>query len=328
MRTWTRCGRRPSIFLAVTGAMLGVGLSVGISGQSAATRTPEGRPDLQGLWLNNTATPLERPKELGDRPTFTAAEAAAYEQRYQLDRTVAISRDKDFELDAAGDLDTYEPGRILPGGRNSLIVDPATGALPALTPEAQRQFAERTQHLNAHYAENPEDLPNAERCLTVGNTAVPPLMPAFYNNTLQIVQTRDHVVLVSEMIHDTRIVPLNRTTHLPSAVQLWKGDSIGRWEGDTLVVDTTNFTAKTSFRGSSAALHLIERFSLGAGGTLIYRVTVDDPAFVRSWTAESAMTRTDQAMFEYACHEGNYSLPNVLRGRRFGERRQSPRSPE
>jgi hypothetical protein len=288
-------------------------------------RTPDGQPDLQGLWLNNTATPLERPRDFGDRATFTAEEALAYEKRYQLDRTVQISRDKDFELDAAGDLDTYEPGKILPGGRNSLIVDPSNGLLPSLTPDAQKQLAERTRHLNTHYAENPEDLPNAERCLTVGNSAVPPLMPAFYNNALQIVQTPEYVVLVSEMVHEARVIPLTRTSHLPPSIRQWKGDSIGRWEGNTLVVDTTNFTAKTSFRGSSPALHLIERFSLGPNDTLIYRVTVDDPAFVRGWTLESAMTRATEPMFEYACHEGNYSLPNVLRGRRFTERNAAPR---
>ena len=307
---------------SAVGALTVVCLSGVVLAQSPADRGASRRPDLQGLWLNNTATPLERPRELGDRTTFTADEARAYEARYQLDRTVAISRDKDFELDAAGDIDTYEPGRILPGGRSSMIVDPPNGQLPPLTPEAQAQFAERNRHLNTHYAENPEDLPNAERCLVVGSSAVPPLMPAFYNNTLQIVQTRDAVVIVSEMIHEARVVSLSRTTHLPSSVSQWKGDSIGHWEGDTLVVDTTNFTARTSFRGTSPRLHLIERFRLTSADVLSYEFTVDDPAFTRPWTARSEMTRTSDAMYEYACHEGNYSLPNVLSGRRFAERQK------
>ncbi len=237
---------------------------------------------------------------------------------------MAISRDKAFELDAAGDLDTYEPGDLLPVRRNSLVTDPPNGALPPLTPEAQRVSSDRAAHLNAHYADNPEDLPNAERCLVVGSAAVPPLLPAFYNNTLQIVQTPDYVVIVSEMVHEARIVPLARAAHLPQTLRRWTGDSIGRWEGDTLVVDTTNFTGKTSFRGTSAQLHLVERFSMKTPGVLTYSFTVDDPAFTRSWTAESRMTATDGPMYEYACHEGNYSLGNVLKGRRFAEQSQPP----
>mgnify|MGYP006915173441 CR=1 FL=1 len=288
-------------------------------------RTPDGRPDLQGLWLNDTATPLERPAELGDRATFTEAEAAAYESRYQLDRTVAISRDKDFELDAAGDLDTYEPGHLLPGRRASMITDPANGRVPPMTPAGARRLAERNKHLNDHYAENPEDLTFAERCLIVANASVPPMLPTFYNNTLQIVQTPTQVAFVSEQIHDVRIVSLTRREHLPASVRLWKGDSIGRWEGDTLIVDTTNFTDKTTFRGSTPALHLVERFSLRDANTLAYAFTIDDPAaFTASWTGDSQLERTVGPMFEYACHEGNYSLPYVLRGRRFQEDKTGP----
>ncbi len=295
-------------------------ISAGVARMAAQgrTRTPDGHPDLQGLWLNDTATPLERPAGAGK--TFTDEEAQAYEQRYQLDRTVAISRNKDFELDAAGDLDTYEPGHVLPGGRTSMITDPDDGKVPALTPPAQKRLAERTQHLNEHYADNPEDLTFAERCLIVANTSVPPLMPAFYNNTLQIVQTRDSVVFLSEQIHDIRVIALNRRTHLPPNIRMWKGDSIGRWEGDTLVVDTTNFTEKTSFRGSGTTLHLIERFRLSAPGTLDYQFTVDDPAsFVRSWTAHSEMSRTEGPMFEFSCHEANYSMSYILSGARYAE---------
>jgi hypothetical protein len=290
-----------------------------LSGQGGG-RPSAGRPDLHGRWLNDTATPLERPREVEGREFFTAEEASAYEKQYQLDRTIAISRNKEFELDAAADLDTYEPGHVLPGGRTSLITDPADGRLPALTPPAQQRLAERAEHLNRHYAQNPEDLPNAERCLTVGNAAVPPLMPSFYNNTLQIVQTDRYVVLVSEMIHEARVIDMERATHLPPAIRLWKGDSIGHWEGNTLIVDTTNFTDKTPFRGTGSTLHLIERFTLKGADTLTYQFTIDDPeSFVRSWTAQSEMSRTDQQMFEYACHEANYSMGNVLRGSRFEE---------
>ncbi len=297
-------------------------LALAAPASSQTLRTPDGHPDLQGLWLNDTATPLERPAALAGRASFTPEEAAAYEQRYQVDRTVALSRNKDFELDAsASDLDTYEPGKVLPGGRTSMITDPPTGLVPPLTPEAAQRFRERNQHLEAHYAENPEDLRPAERCLIVANSYVPPLLPAFYNNTLQIVQTRDAVVILSEQIHDARVISLTRRTHLPASIQPWAGDSIGRWEGDTLVVDTTNFSPRTTLRGSGTGLHVVERFSLKNGNTLRYQFTVDDPAsFTRAWAGDSEMTRTEGPMFEYACHEGNYSMSNILSGARFQER--------
>lgn len=278
------------------------------------------------MWLNNTATPLERPKAVNGRAAFTEAEALEYESRYLLDRTIANSLNKSFAnaLDAAGaDIDTFEPGPLLPGRRTSMINDPPDGDVPALTPEARRAFTERNQRLQQHYAENPEDLPNSERCLVTGNTFVPPLLPVFFNNTLQIVQTRDAVVIVSEMIHDARVISLTRRTHLPASIKRWAGDSIGRWEGETLVVDTTNFSTKTTFRGSGTGLHLIERFSLSHPNTLKYEFTIDDPAsFVRQWTADSQMPRTTQRMYEYACHEANYSMSNVLRGARFSEKQK------
>jgi hypothetical protein len=318
--------RRWAISLAIPLVAVAVISAAGQGLAPAVARTSDGRIDLQGMWLNDTATPLERPVELAGSEFFTEEQAREYEKRYQLDRTIAISRDKDFELDAAGDLDTYEPGRVLPGGRTSLITDPADGKVPALTPQAQQLVTERAQRREQHYAENPEDLQNAERCLVVGNAAVPPIMPAFYNNTVQIVQTRDYVVILSEMIHEARVIPLDGRPHLPPGMHRWTGDSIGRWEGDTLVVDTANFTTRTTLRGSGPALHLIERFTLSGPDTLSYRFTIDDPAsFVRPWSAESVMTRTDGMMFEYACHEANYSMSNVLRGARFAERKKSER---
>jgi hypothetical protein len=238
-----------------------------------------------------------------------------------------VSRYKAIEVGAAaGDIATYEPGQVLPNLRNSLITDPADGKVPDLTPEARQRLTLRTQHVDQHYAENPEDLLNGERCLVLGNTAVPPLLPIFYNNGLQIVQTSDYVTIVSEMIHDARVIPLNRRSHLPSDIRPWKGDSIGHWEGDTLVVDTTNFTERTPFRGSGPKLHVIERFRLGAADTIAYQFTIDDPeSFVRSWSGESVMSRTGGLVFEYTCHEANYSMVNILRGARFEERaRKNP----
>jgi hypothetical protein len=293
-----------------------------LAGQSVP-RTPNGRPDLQGTWLNNTATPLERPKAFGDRAFFTPEEAREYERHYLVD-TLAhpVDRYKSIEHDAAaGDIDTYESGRVLPDLRNSLIIDPAEGRVPALTAEGRQRLALRMQHLNEHYADNPEDLLNGERCLSVGNTAVPPLLPLFYNNSVQIVQTPDYVTIVSEMIHDARVISLTRRSHLPPNIRQWKGDSIGHWEGDTLVIDTTNFTDKTPFRGSGPALHLVERWSRNAMDSLTYQFVMDDPeSFVRPWTAESVMVKTDSPVFEYACHEANYSIVNQLRGARFEEK--------
>jgi hypothetical protein len=233
-----------------------------------------------------------------------------------------LSRDTaEFELDVAGDLDTYEPGRLLPGNRTSLITDPPDGRVPALTVEARARLKANAERTNGHYAEGPENFTFAERCLQVANTSSPPMMPAFYNNNFQIVQTRDYVLIVSEMIHDARIIPLDGRAHLPEGIGQWKGHSIGRWDRDTLVVDTTNFGDKTTFRGSGTALHVVERFSLGDAETLKYQFTVEDPgAFAAPFSGESVMTRSAEQMFEYACHEGNQSLPFTMRGRRYMEK--------
>jgi hypothetical protein len=318
----------PSIAVLLGAAAICVSGSV-LSAQRVA-HTSEGHPDLQGMWLNDTATPLERPKEFVGRTSVSDEEARAYEQRYQLDRTAALSRvDPAFELQAAGDLDTYEPGHLLPGNRTSLITDPPDGRLPALTPAAQRRATEQAEHLKAHWGENPEDFPNPERCLQVGQASAPPMLPVFYNNNVQIVQTRDYVILVSEMIHDVRIVPIDGRQHLPSGIGQWKGDSIGHWDGDTLVLDTTNFTDKTNVRGSGTGLHIVERLSLSDANTLKYQFTIDDPAsFVRSWSGESAMTRSTGQMYEYACHEGNQSLPIMMRGLRFSEQEAGMPKPQ
>jgi hypothetical protein len=296
--------------------------TVTLSAQQHALRTPDGRPDFQGTWLNNTATPLERPAAFAGRPSLTEAEAEAYVKRYQLDRTAAASHvDPAFELEVAGDLDTYEPGRLLPGNRTSQITDPADGRVPALTPEAQRRLNARNTRARDAYAQNPEDFTFAERCIIVANTSAPPMLPAYYNNGLRIVQTRDFVIFESEMIHDVRIVPLDGRPHLPASIRQWKGLSVGRWEGDTLVIDTTNFTDRTTFRGSGTLLRVVERLTLSDPNTIRYQFTIDDPeSFTRSWSGESLITRTSDPMFEYACHEGNQSLPILMRGARLSEK--------
>jgi hypothetical protein len=317
--------RTPRALVIVAAALIGA-MARDLSGQSIG-RTADGRPDLQGMWVNDTATPLERPQQFAGRAVVSDEEARAFEQRYQVDRLMqSVPRDKAFEVEAAaGDIATYEPGRMLPGGRTSMIIEPSDGKVPALTPNAQRRVADRARHLEQHYADNPEDMPNGERCLAIANTAIPPLLPLFYNNSVQIIQTNDYVVIVSEMIHDARIIPIGgRGDHLPREIAQWKGDSIGRWDGDTLVVDTTNFSDKSSLRGSGPQLHVIERFTLGSDrNRLVYQFTIDDPdSFTQRWIAESALSRTDGRMFEYACHEGNYSMASTLRGARFAEREQ------
>jgi len=202
--------------------------------------------------------------------------------------------------------------------RTSLIVDPADGRLPALTADAQARAAARAEARRLHPADGPEDRSLGERCVLFN--AGPPMLSGPYNNYVQIVQTRDHVVIHNEMIHDARIVPLDGRPHLPSSVRLLLGDSRGRWEGDTLVVETTNFTNKTTVRGSGEGLRLVERFTRSGPSTLLYEFTVDDPAsFTKPWSAVLPMTRTGDRLYEYACHEGNYAMTGILRGARAGE---------
>jgi hypothetical protein len=202
----------------------------------------------------------------------------------------------------------------------SLITDPPDGRLPPLTAAASARAAARAEARRLHPADGPEDRPLAERCLMFN--AGPPLLPGPYNNYLQIFQTRDHIAILNEMIHDVRIVPLDERPHAPSFIRRWQGDSRGRWEGKTLVVNTTNFTDKTNFRGTAENLHLIERFTRTDADTLLYEFTVDDPStFTKPWTAVLPMKRTDDPIFEYACHEANYGLTGVLRGARFEEKK-------
>ncbi len=207
----------------------------------------------------------------------------------------------------------------LPDRRTSLVVDPADGRVPPLTSQARARLDALTRSRKEHHADNPEDLPLSERCLLWG--ADPPLVPVSYNNNLQIIQTRDHVMILTEMVHDARVIPLDGRPHLPAGIHQWKGDSRGHWDGDTLVVDTTNYTDSTRFQGSGTGLHVVERFTLGDRDLLRYDFTVDDPAaFARPWSGRLWMRRTTDRIYEYACHEGNYSMPGILRGARFGEK--------
>ena len=300
-----------------------------------APRTAWGAPDLQGMWDFRTVTPLERPEELAEKEFLTAEDAVA------LRESELASRNADRRgTSTASDLERgyndfwWDYGSELTDDRRtSLIVDPPNGRMPPLTPtEAARASGPRRgppkERIVLGVVPNgPEDIGLAERCL-VGFNSGPPIMPSFYNNNVLILQAPGYVVLHTEMIHETRVIPLDGRSHLPAGMRQWLGDSRGRWEGDTLVVETTNFTDKTSFTGlpyqrggSTENMHLVERFTRSAAGQLVYEFTVTDPdAWTQPWTAVIPMRLTDSPMFEYACHEGNYAMFNILTGSRAKER--------
>ena len=288
-------------------------------------RTPDGHPDLQGVWTNATITPLERPAALAGKATLSDAEALALEKKSAQELANVDGTSEGPLLAAAGSSGTgaynvlfidrgSEFARVDGVKRTSLIVDPPDGRVPPITAEARQRAAVMP---GGSRFDSVKDRPPAERCLLgFGSTSGPPMLPVLYNNNYQIVQTPGHVMILVEMVHDARIVRINGT-HAPKDVRHWLGDSIGHWEGDTLVVDTTNFTNKTRFRGSSENLHVMERFTRTDAKTILYRVTIDDPStFTKQWTGEYPFVATQGPIYEYACHEGNYSLTDILGGAR------------
>jgi hypothetical protein len=285
------------------------------SKQDTPPRTADGRPDLQATWDFAQLTPFERPSEFADKTTVTDEEAEEFAQR----RVETSDKDR-RDGGAAADVERayndfwWDFGRRI-ARQPSLVVDPADGRVPALVPAAQKRLADRRGKFD-----NPEERPLAERCI-LGFNSGPPMVPSAYNNNVQIVQTRDRVLILNEMIHSARIVDLTRREHMPQSIRFLTGDAIGRWDGDTLVVDTTNFSLEGGFRGATTKLHLVERFTRESPDTLRYEFTVDDPdTWTRPWSASIPMTRTDERMFEYACHEGNYALTGVLQGARYQEK--------
>ncbi len=284
-----------------------------------APRTPDGQPDLTGYWTNATYTPLERPAEFAGKEFFTPEEAQAYEAQ----------RIRQFNSQAPDDIhydnviwQTEPYAKGLASLRTSIVVDPKDGRVPPLTPEAEARAAARAARRG-----NPSDaIQNrtlAERCITWGND-VPPLMPIGYNANLQILQGPGYVVIITEMIHSARLIRLDGRPHLGQNIRQLIGDSRGRWEGETLVVDTTNFTDRTAWRGSSDRLHVVERFTRVAPTTIKYEFTVEDPAtWTRPWSGELPIRKIDAPIYEYACHEGNYGIANILRAARVQEARQA-----
>ena len=289
-----------------------------------APRTPDGQPDLQGFWTNNTYTPLERPKNV-TKEFFTEEEAlenakraADVEEEQTEPGTVA---DVHYDFTQFG-LDRSQ-GAMALNLRTSLIVDPPDGRIPPMTAEGQKRVADRAAARKAMGGQfdAAQNEPLSVRCIIM-DRAGPPMLAGAYNNNYQIVQAPGYVMILVEMIHDVRIIPLDGRPHLPENVRQWMGSYVGHWEGETLVVETTNFNGKNPFQGSSENMRLTERFTRLNEDTIRYQFTIDDPAtWTRPWSAEVPMKKTIGPLFEHACHEANYGLYNTLAGARVEEKK-------
>jgi hypothetical protein len=325
--------RVPAVVVFAVGLLAALPVSAQTSGAAVGTpdHTPWGHPDLQGVWNFNTNTPLERPREMGNRQILTDEEVAEREEQARQTRIDRPPRDGD-----PGTYNRFWTDQPRVNKRTSMIVDPPDGRLPPRTPEAQRfqqAFEEARRGVDDDaptpggwvHEIGPHGL--SVRCI-VGFNAGPPMTGRSYNANVQVLQTPESVVLVNEMIHSARIIPLDGPPTLPSSIRQRLGDSRGHWDGNTLVVETTNFAGMVSDfandRPAGSTMRIIERFKLVDGDTLLYRFTVDDPSwFMNPWTAEIDMIRSDQALYEYACHEGNYSVPNILAGTRAAEKAEA-----
>ena len=322
MNRETPVTRRTLVLLAAVAAAA-LGLVPVVFGQGASAA----HPNVDGIWNSATATPLERPRQLKDKPFFTPEEAVEWE------RQVAQSNEErppqpGVKSSGTGTYNTFfrEYGaRTVRTLRTSIITDPPDGRIPALTPPAAELKRRRAEAQKS--PESAEDTGLQDQCLAF-LTAGPPMLPYSYNSNYQIVQTKDAVVIHVEMIHDARVVYMDGRPHATPDIRRWMGDSVGRWEGQTLIVDTTNFNDGGGFYGDAGGnfawdrnLHIVERFSLLDADTLLYQFEIDNPtAFTRPWKGELTMTRSAGRIYEYACHEGNYSLTNMLRGYRATER--------
>src|SRR5436190_15982669 len=331
---------RPRWVVALTFAALPL-IAMLPSGQTAPTakprapqalpRTAEGQPDLQGYWTNDSYTPLERPAEFAGKSHFTPEEAAAF-VRTRLDRLENQPATDVHYDDAIWQKENYEKEANL---RTSLISDPPNGLLPPLTEDAKRrQAAEAKSRAGRGPADSVQDRSLGERCITWGNVGPPMLPPTYYAN-FQIIRTADYVIISHELMHEARLIALDGR-HPSDGARYLYGDARGRWDGDTLVVDTANFTDKTPFRGSpsntrqdirsSDRLHVIERLTRVDAETIRYQFTVEDPGmWVTPWSGEVPIRKFEGPLYEYACHEGNYGLPNILRAARVAERQAGSR---
>ncbi|MEE2636292.1 MAG: hypothetical protein VYE68_03560 [Acidobacteriota bacterium] len=323
----------------VLGVVAGLALISGaVSGQttdeSAAPRTVWGQPDLQGIWDFRTITPLQRPEELGEQAFYTPEEAASLE-REAIERDAELWERDAQRTEAGGNVGAYNNfwmdrgTRPIETRRTSLIVDPPNGRLPALSETGQRRTQMRGQYLEAHPADSYTDRNTSDRCI-VGFNAGPPITPLAYNQNMQLFQTPDYVVVYTEMVHTPRVVPLDGRPSLTDDIRLWSGDSRGHWEGDTLVIHTANFNTQRQWipLGSQPAgmtttekMTLVERLTRVDADTLDYTFTViDADTWTTPWTLSMPMQLTDTSLFEYACHEGNYSMEGILSGTRAEEK--------
>jgi len=297
----------------------------------AAPRLPDGRPDLSGYWSNNTITPLERPEALAGKEFLTQDEARVLEREAR-DRTRASDRQVSERPGEVGDYNAVfkeDSKWALPNGRTSIITDPKDGRMPPLTPEGRKKFEADQAYHKAHPHDGPEDMTTIERCITWISSG-PPMLPTFYNNNYHIVQTRDYLMILVEMIHDVRIIPLDGRPH--GNITQWMGDSRGHWEGNTLVVETINFNGKRGWFGTpmteggggrrpDAKMRVIERFTRTAPEVLLYQFTIDDPGtHTQPWSGEIPMRSFPGPVYEYACHEGNYGMQLILSGARSEEK--------
>ena len=315
---------------ALVAAVVGLAaLSVSAAAQEAP-RTGWGEPDLQGVWDFRTLTPLQRPEDLGDKAFLTAEEAADREQA-EIDRNLRLWEGAARTTEAGGNVGAYNNfwmdrgTRVIETLRTSLIIDPPNGRLPELTEAGQARASIARGSFTVEFPESYTDLSSYDRCIQ-GFNAGPPITPGGYNQNVQIFQTPDHLVMLTEMVHTARIIPLDGQPHVGDRVQQWSGDSRGRWEGDTLVVETRNFAEKRAWRGSTDNMTLVERFRRLDADTLEYEFTVTDlDNWKAPWTVNLPMVKSELPVFEYACHEGNYAMPNILGGARALEREAASR---
>jgi hypothetical protein len=310
-----------TIAIAITWlAPTGIGGQSQTAKPSAPQRTAWGDPDLQGTWNFATLTPLERPSELAGKTILTEEEAADFEQKTLKERLATLS---------TADREWWDAGsKVMKTRRTSLITDPPDGKVPPLTSDARQRAARRADARRGHGpADSWDDRSLSERCIWFGS-AGPPMLPGPYNNNVQLLQTRDYVVILNEMIHDSRVIPIRPLgtvgdrPRLGQSIRQWMGDSRGHWDGATLVIDTINFTDERNFRGSGEHLHLIERFTRVDADTIDYQFTATDPTtWTAPWTAAFSMTRSQEPLYEFACHEGNYlSMSGTLSGARVEEK--------
>ena len=311
-------------------AVVGLVACSGMAAAQEAPRTGWGDPDLQGVWDFRTLTPLQRPEDLGDKAFLTAEEATQREQE-EFDRNLRLWEQEARTAVAGDNVGAYNNfwmdrgTTVIETRRTSLVIDPPNGRLPELTEEGQARAQIPLGSFRVEFPETYTDLSTYDRCIQ-GFNAGPPITPGGYNQNVQIFQTPQHMVMLTEMVHTVRVIPLDGQPHLDDRVGQWSGDSRGRWEGDTLVVETKNFLQKRAWRGSSDRMTLVERFRRVDEDTLEYEFTVTDPGtWSTPWTVNLPMAKSDLQLFEYACHEGNYSMPNILGGARTLEQEAAGR---